>query len=287
MMGRDRPHCQARFLKGEKTMGDSQEQRARKSRVISPSTWVDYCARALRSVHWNSARVLLVGAAGLFWWLGCEYVHRLGQYSPLSPGIPNASRTDDSNNKAAALRLPVNLEGTAVAYPEEVAALVRPDGEFRTELSLSEMASVLVIDPRTIAKQGSQNEIDSEAVLFKAVTGRLSERAMGRSRRARETEPQGLQAVLATTGEWVTVEVPFCLNALRHPNQEQKVILDAISRSARDLVREPGAKANAVPAPWLHAGGRSDPVEFAGGYLPLEPVPVDRGTDENPPPHEL
>jgi hypothetical protein len=198
--------------------------------------------------------------------------------------MPKPSRALVSNNKAAALLLPVNLEGAAVAYPQEVAALVDANGKFRTELSLDELARVLSIDPQTIADRGSKNEIASEAVLFRALTGRLSERAKARSRRRRETELHGLQPVLAEPDEWVMVYVPFSLNSLRHPNPEETVILDAISRSARDLVREPGAKANAIPVPPVHEGGRFASFEFAGGYLPLEPLPADRRTDENVPP---
>jgi hypothetical protein len=201
--------------------------------------------------------------------------------------MPKPSQVVASNNKAALLHLPVNLEGTAVAYPQEVAGLVGADGEFRTELSLNEMASVLLIDPQTIARRGSKNEIDSDAVLFRVLTGMLSERAKARSRRLRETEYQKTRPALVKRGEWVTVDIPFSLSTLRHPNQEQKVILDAISRSARDLVREPGAKANAVAVPLNHEGGRFAAFEFAGGYLPLEPLPLDRRADENPSPADF
>jgi hypothetical protein len=221
--------------------------------------------------------VLLVGTAGLFWWVGCEYAQQFrlnpvgkknGYFSP-SERIPGPSPVAQANNKAAELRLPVNLEGTAVAYPEEVAALVSADGKFHTELSLKEMAGVLRVDPRTIAKRGSRTEVDPEAVLFQAVTGRLSERAKVESRRLRATDEQGLGPVMDESDQWVTVEYRFTLNSLRHPSPVQELILDAISRSARGLMREPGAKVNAVPLPF--------PVfNFAGGYLPLEPLSVDQ-----------
>jgi hypothetical protein len=267
---------------GDNTVDAPKEQPRELSRTTWSSSGHVYCPRALRILRWNSARVLLVGAAGLFWWLGCEYVHRFGRYSPPSEGMPKASQAVVSNNKAALLQLPVNLEGTAVVYPQVVAALVRAEGEFRTGLSLNEMASVLKVDPQTIAKRGSRNEIDPEAVLFSALTGRLAERAKARSRRMRETEYPDTRPALVEPDEWLTVDVPFSLNVLRHPNQEQKMILDAISRSARGLMREPGAKANAVPLPFLHAGRQLQPSEFAAGYLPLEPLPVDHGADEKP-----
>jgi hypothetical protein len=242
-------------------------------------------ARALRIAGSNSARVLLIGAAGLFWWFGCEYVHRFGKYSPASEGIPKPSPAEVSDNESAKLHLPINLEGTAVAYSQEVAALVSADGEFRTELSLNEMASVLKIDPRSIARRGSRNEINPDAALFNAVTGRLSEPAKTRIWRLWETEEYPETRPVPTyPDEWLTVDVPFSLKVLRHPNPEQKMILDAISRSARNLMREPGAKANAVPLLFLHAGGRSEAVDFTGGCLPLGPLPVNRGMDENPVP---
>jgi hypothetical protein len=196
--------------------------------------------------------------------------------------MPVPSPAAVSDNKAAELRLAANLEGTAIAYPQEVAALVSADGRFRTELSLNEMASVLNVDPRTIEKPGSKNEIDPDAVLFKALTGRLSEPAKARSRLMRQTEYPGLRPALANRDDWLARDVHFSLNDLVHPNQEQKPILDAISRSARGLMREPGARANAVPVPSVHLHGRSPTFEFAPGYLPLESLPADPGSDEYP-----
>jgi hypothetical protein len=236
---------------------------------------------ALRFARWRSTGTLLVGMAGLLWWLSGEYAHRFDQnrieekagFSPPSERIPKLSRAVVNNNEAALLQLPVNLEGTAVAYPEEVDGLVGADGEFRTDLSLSEMASVLRIDPQTIPQRGSKTEIDSKAVLFEAVTGRLSERAKAKSRRMREIERREGRPVSAFGHEWVTVAFPFSVTTLNHPNHEEQVVLDAISRSARGLKREPGAKTNAVPLPSVRQGGRFRGFEFAGGYLPLEPFP--------------
>jgi hypothetical protein len=228
--------------------------------------------------------MLLIGSAAFFWWLGCEYALRSGRYSPPSVGIPKPSQSVVNNNKTARLRLPVNLDGTAVVYPEHVAAMVGIDGQFRTELSLGEMARVLLLDPRTIAKPGSPNEINPDAVLFRAVTGRLTERAKARSRREREIDEQELGHVMATARDWLTIDFPFSLNSLRHPNSEQNVVLDAISRSARGLMRQPGAKVNAVGLPMVDESGKFPRVEFAPGYLPLEPLPADRVVDESPAP---
>jgi hypothetical protein len=267
-------------------------------RVVRPSAGWECRVNALRFARWRSAGTLLVGMAGLLWWLSGEYAHRFDQnrieekagFSPPSERIPKPSRAVVNNDEAALLLRPVNLEGTAVAYPEEVDGLVGADGQFRTDLSLSEMASVLRIDPQTITKRGSKNEIDSEAVLFEAVTGRLSERAKAKSRRLREIELREGWPVSAFGFEWVTVDFPFSLATLKHPNHEEQVVLDAISRSARGLKREPGATTNAVPLPSVRQGGRFRGFEFAGGYLPLEPFPdgdaehaeINRGTDSGP-----
>jgi hypothetical protein len=224
----------------------------------------------------------LIGSAAIFWWLGCESARRLGRYSPPSVAMPKPSQRVVSNNKAAALLLPVNLDGTAVAYPEQVDALVGSDGRFLTWLSLDEMARTLSIDPQSIARADSKNEIDPNAVLFKVVTGRLSNRAKARSRRLRETEYEVIQPALSEPDDWVTALVPVSLNALKHPDDSHQQILEAISRSARGLIRQPGAKLNAVPL--LRAVRHSDPVAFAGGYLPLEPLPDDRTMDEIPAP---
>ncbi len=262
-----------------------------------------FCASGMRFVQRNSVGALLVGTAALFWWVGGEYAQRFGQdriesrpgNSPPSESIRKPSRAVANNNKAAERKLHVNLEGTAVVYPEEVDALAAADGSFRTELSLNEMASALRIDPKSIANPRSRHEIDPAAVLFKAVTGRLTDQTKVQSRRMREIELRGGPAASTAGWEWVTVEFPFSLNALKHPNREQKVVLDAISQSARGLERQPGAKTNAVPLPSIPEGGRPEPFEFAGGHLPLEPrlggraVPavVDCGSAENPTPEDL
>ena len=265
-------------------------------RVVSPSVVCVYFLPALRFARGHSAGTLLVGMAGLFWWSSGEYPHRFGQnrieentgVSAPSERIPKPSRSVVNDNEAALLHRPVNLEGTAIAYPQEVDRLVDAGGRFRTELSLDEMASVLSIDPQTIAKRGSKNEIDPEAVLFEAMTGRLTERAKAESRRLREIELREGWPISAFGHEWVTVAFPFSVNTLKHPSQEEQVVLDAISRSARGLRREPGAIANAVPLPSAREGSRFRGFEFAGGYLPLEAIPGgravraedDRGTDE-------
>jgi hypothetical protein len=258
------------------------EQPTPSSRALPPATSRGFFAHVLRLARSNSARALLIGSAAIFWWLGCESARRLGRYSPPSVAMPKPSQTVVNNNNAAALLLPVNLEGIAVVYPEQVDALVGSDGRFRTALSLDEIARALSIDPQSIARAGSKNEIDPDAVLFKVVTGRLSNRAKARSRRLRETEYEVIQPALSEPDDWVTAEVPVSLNMLSHPDYSHQQILEAISRSARGLIRQPGAKLNAVPL--LRAVRHAETIVFAGGYLPLEPLPDDRAMAEIPAP---
>jgi hypothetical protein len=264
------------------------------ARVIRSPRARGVCASGLRFARWNSVGALLMVTAGVFWWLGGEYARRFSQnrleerltYSPPSERMRKPSRTAENNNEAARRQLFVNLDGTAVVYPEEVDAFAAADGSFHTELPLNELASRLRIDPKSIAKLRSTNEIDPEAVLFHAVTGRLSDRSKAQSRIMRELELRGIPAASTAGCEWVTVDFPFSLNALKRPDRDQKLVLDAISRSARGLAREPGAKINAVPLPSVSEAGKPEPFAFAGGYLPLEPRsredPLHAGVDRAP-----
>jgi len=74
-----------------------------------------------------------------------------------------------------------------------------------------------------------------------------------------------------TASEWVTQEFPFSLNALKHPSDEQKAILRAIWRSAREIMPEPGEKFRAVGVSRLEIQSRL--VDLKPGYLPLEHPP--------------
>jgi hypothetical protein len=177
------------------------------------------------------------------------------------------------HNKAVALELEVDLDGMAVAYPEEVDRLVRADGSFRTDLSLEEMASALRISRRTIAKPARAKELDPEAVLFTVVTGRVTEESKAQSRRMRAIEVRERRGKFVGSYEWVTAEVPFSRSALEHPSNDQRAILEAISHSARVVPRQPGGKINAVAVSSAPEGGRPGLFGFAGGFLPLEPLP--------------
>jgi hypothetical protein len=255
----------------------------------TPFLRCDYRSRILRFVQWNSVGFLLVCVMGFFWWAGDGSPLRIARtlvedkagYSPPLENGPQPSPEVENNTKASALRLPPDLEGTAVVYPREINGLVGADGSFRTNLSLIELASLLKVDPQVIAKNGSNNEIDPNAILFKVVTGRLSERAKDQALREREIQSQIGMPMSAVVDDWLLTELRFTLNALERPTEDEKSILDAISRSALLVVRQPGAKINAVPT---SGGEQLSDFKFSAGYLPLEPSP-DRGDapgDTNP-----
>ncbi len=229
-----------------------------------------------------SAPWALVAAVGLFWWLGQSHAKRPGDtasdleasYSPPAEGAPELSRAAIMNNQAAALKLAPDLEGTAVIFPELVAGLIDPGGSFRTNDSLEQMAAILKVDPQAIRKKNAA-EIDPEAVLFTVVAGHLSERAKAQSREARAEQVRLGCPPWATGHEWVTTAIHFTLSDLRHPNVEQKKLLDAISQAVLGELKQPGAKINAIALPMSQAEMRAESVAFAPGYLPLEAPAAD------------
>jgi hypothetical protein len=230
---------------------------------------------AIRLAKYNSLGFLLLGAVLLFCWTGNVYLPRGGKadagekagYSPPLESVPAPSEAAKNNNATAALHIPCDLEGTAVLYPATVNDLVQPNGSFRTDFALGELATIMKIDPQTIARKGSTVEIDPDAVLFGVVTGRLTDTAKAQSRRVREIEVTKGMPPSAVADGWERTKLTFSLNKLIHPTEYEKSVLDAISRSARAIKREPGAKINAVP---VSLDRELEQPTFQGGDLPLE-----------------
>ncbi len=249
-------------------------------RAPAASAGGHYSAQIPRLARWNSVGFLLICTVGLFWWAGDAFLQRSQSndmrettaYSPPPENAPPPSPAVETNTRTAELHLPRDLEGTAVLYPEEVDGLVGPDGGFRTNLSLGELSRILRIDPRTIARKGSHPEVDPDAVLFRAMTGRLSENAKVQSRQARQIQARMGMPSSAVGDEWVLTELAFSLNTLIRPNHHQKAVLEALSRSALHLDPQPGAGINAVPF-WFDQHDKHTP--FGGGYLPLERRPAE------------
>src|SRR5262249_8377020 len=153
----------------------------------------------------------------------------------------------NKNNELAKLRLPVNLDGLVVLYPQEVDDLVARDGRFRIDLSLHELARVLKINPKSISKKDICEEVDSAAPLFRAVVGKLSPSAKAIARRHRAWQSSEGLPTDGAADEWVTEDFFFTLGALKEPTEKQKDVLAAISRSARQLTSQPGDTIRAIP----------------------------------------
>jgi hypothetical protein len=227
-----------------------------------------------RQSRWNSA-VLLTGAAVVFfWWIGSSLLNLADREGHPVPAVdmPHSSQTALNNNAIARRKLATNLEGTAVVYPEEVKGLAAPNERYRTDLSVRQLADTLKIDAQAIARKGSLTEIDPESVLFTAVACRLSECAKARSRSERQLQARDGLLADYTADEWVTQELTFTLNTLKHPDDDQKAILRAIWRSVREIMPEPGEKIRAVG---LNRRILQLPfVDLKPGYLPLENPPA-------------
>jgi hypothetical protein len=184
--------------------------------------------------------------------------------------MPEPDQEEVNNYETAKLKLPPALDGTAVIYPMEVRRLVAPDGRFRTELSTVNLATLLNLDARAIAKKGSITETGPDAVLFAAVIGRLSEQGKARLRWERGQEGIENQPSFTADDEWVRTMYLFTLKSLKSPTYEQKQVLDAISRSARKLPRQPGATLDANGVWITREELMSGAVRFTTGLLPLE-----------------
>jgi hypothetical protein len=234
--------------------------------------------RRWRRPRWGSLAAVALVAAVITWIIGREAsrriehddIERASRRQPPLEGHPRPSKAAEINNLVAARGLAADLEGTAVIYPEGVCSLVATDGTFKIDLSAQGMAELLDLAPHGIAKIGSASEIDPQAVLFTAVSGRLTERAKVLARRGREEQARLGRPASAVGNEWVKTVHPFSLNSLKSPTPPQKQILDAISRSARVVPRQPGEKFNAIGLPCTWEEVTSGEVTFFPGYLPLE-----------------
>ena len=134
-------------------------------------------------------------------------------------GKSRPTQAELNNNRIAELGLIPDFSGLAVAYPWEVEKLVAPDGSFRTDTA------------------------------FTVLVGTLSESAQARARavRARMIREGSGPKVVAL--DFTVERVTFTVDDLTHPNERQNAILDAISRSAREVMPQVGEKIRAVGAP--------------------------------------
>jgi hypothetical protein len=185
-----------------------------------------------------------------------------------APGFPASRKVADNNNAIMKRGLVGDLDGTAIAYAAEVDGLVANDGRFQTGLTLEPMARILNVGVETISKASAPHEIDPDAVLFKVQSGRLTELGKELSRRRRKEQALQGRKRDAVYDDWIVKKLSFTLNRLKHPNEEEGIVLEAISRSARSMMPQPGDKVRAVS---VNRGDlESGSVILTPGMLPLE-----------------
>jgi hypothetical protein len=234
---------------------------------------------ATRPLRWRFIAALGLVSGGLAWGIGHGLSRRIerrdialaSRLQPPGPGASPPSRIQDINNSIMRRGLVRDLDGTAVAYTKEADGLVnQQDGSFRTDLSLERMAAILNVDRATIALPDNPHEINPDAVLFKAQVGTLTERIKELSRVKRKKQAlQGRKGDWAYS-EWNVRNLAFTLKRLKHPNDEEKIILAAIGRAARAIMPQPGDKILAVG---VIMPERAFGVILTPGLLPLEALP--------------
>src|SRR5262249_12890555 len=153
------------------------------------------------------------------------------------------------NNAIARVGFIADLDGTAIAYTAEADRLF-VDGRFQLDLPLADLAKRLGKSPESIADPRSRSEVDRDAVLFRAQAGTLTENTKARLRQSRKPASRESQPLGLVHGDWVARSFAFTLNRLKHPSDDEKVILAAIGRSAAEIMPKPGDGIRAVPSDW-------------------------------------
>jgi hypothetical protein len=187
----------------------------------------------------------------------------ISTYEPPPDTFPQPSQTAINNNRIMEMGLVGDLDGLAVAYTSEADGLVGLDGRFRTELGPKELAAILRLDVEILSR--------SDAILFKVQSGRLTDTAKRISIRVRTEREQQDKPRDFVCAAWITKDYAFTLERLKHPSEDERVVLEAISKAARAIMPQPGDKVRAVSAGagQFECGG----VVVAAGMLPLEAAP--------------
>ena len=230
-----------------------------------------------RKPRWGHLGAIAIVGGAAAWAIGREAARRIENHDiqiasrrqPPATGCPVASRTADNNNMVMRMGLLGDLDGTAVAYAIEANHLVA-DGKFQIDLPLEQMASLLRISPDLLANPQSPAEIDPNAELFRAQAGTLTDRAKTLSRRLRKQQVLAGKKPDAVVGTWVITDFSFTLNRLRHPNEQENVVLSAIISATAETMPRPGDKIRAVGVNGSELElGR---IALTYGMLPLEAV---------------
>jgi hypothetical protein len=233
--------------------------------------------RRRRAPRRKATAVLVAVVAA--WVIGREASERIERHDieiasrrqPPVPGIPKATRTAVNNNMIMRLGLVGDLDGTAIAYTAEADLLVF-DGQFRVDFSLEHLARILGVGSDSLADARSPHEINPDAVLFRAQVGTLTENGKAISMASRRRRTRERKTPDAIFGEWVTKDFAFTLNRLKHPNEEERIVLSAIGLAAAEIPPKPGARIRAVGV----TRGELERAKLAisPGMLPLEaPLP--------------
>jgi hypothetical protein len=226
-----------------------------------------------RKPRWGHLGAIAIVGATAAWAIGHEVAKRIENHDiqiasrrqPPAPGYPVAGRTVDNNNLIMRMGLVGDLDGTAVAYAHEADHLVA-DGKFQIDLPLEQMAALLGISPDSLANPQSPDEIDPNAELFRAQAGTLTDKAKELSLKLRKQQVLAGKKPDAVVATWVITDFSFTLNRLRHPNEQENIILSAIISAAAETMPKPGDKIRAIGVIGV-APGR---IALSVGLLPLE-----------------
>jgi hypothetical protein len=240
----------------------------------------DRSYRRRRRPRWILIASIAVLCGSLAWGFGYHAARRIELHDievsrrrqePV-PEFPTPSRTADNNNSIMRLGLVADLDGTAIAYEAEADGLmIEGDGRFQAGLSVDQMAAILHVETKLIARRDWPLEIDPDAVLFRAQAGTLTELAKERSRKWRKEQALRGEKPYGVYGDWNVTNLAFTLSRLKRPSPNEQIVLAAISKAARGIMPERGEKIRAVGV----ARGEldRDKVALAGGMLPLEAQP--------------
>jgi hypothetical protein len=232
--------------------------------------------RRRRSGRWVTITVVAVIAAGTVWAIVRWTAQRIEESDivaaslrqPALPGFPVESPAVYQNNVNAKFGRVPNLDGKAIPYAKQANGLV-VGGEVRSDRPLAELAAILEVTHDSIADPRSHGQVDSDAPLFVAQTAILTEKAKEISRTMRIRQLREGKAPDAVFPEWIVMRFTFTRNRLKHPNDEEKIVLAAIVRAATPgFMPQPGDETRAVP---LNRGELGpDRTAAAAGYLPSQ-----------------
>jgi hypothetical protein len=154
-------------------------------------------------------------------------------------------KTMHNNNDLARAGFVPNPDGTAVAFDSNALHLFS-EGRLRTNLTLEEIAKIFHRERKSLSLPGFPDEINRDAVLFRAVAGRLTDRGKSLSRHVRGLPLEDGNIPFYTYSEWNATDYMFTLNRLRFPSASENIVVQAISLAAAGVMPSPGDKIRAT-----------------------------------------